>query len=44
MEGRRAVRKDEGGEEKGGRAWWDRRREGRKARSGETGRLTESHS
>lgn len=28
----------------GGRAWWDRLREGRKDRSGETGRLTQSHS
>lgn len=40
MEGLRAVGKDDGGEEKGGRAWW----EGRKDRSGETGRLTQSHS
>lgn len=44
VDGWRAARKDEGGEEKGGRAWWDRRREGGKDRSGETGRLTQPHS
>lgn len=44
VEGRRAATKDEGGEEKGGREWWDRWREERTDESGETGRLTQSHS
>lgn len=42
VEGCKKRMKEE--EEKGGRAWWDRLREGRKDRSGETGRLTQSHS
>lgn len=37
---RRVVRKDDRGEGKGGRVWWDRQREGRKDQIGETGRLS----